>query len=552
MAIDTKVEVKVPKRSGFDKSHQNLLTTKVGTLTPLLVDEVIPNSVVDLDAAISASLPPLASDTFMRCDLKAEAFFVPHRILYGGYEDWLCGNQVYDAEAGEWKDVGLPTVTYPVGGTTSALTESNWKLFTGPGTLLDYLGVKIEKPASGVAHTYTVAVNPFPVLAYHKIYDDWYRNTKVQTPVFLRPTVANNSAGQPYAWFNSPFISIDTSSVSGARWDFSENGPDDSVALGELRQRNFGMDYFTTATPNPQDGVENKVHIDTQNDFSISALRAANSLQQFAERNNLAGNRMQDYVKAHFGGDLSSGVAQRSIYLGSASYSVYSKGISQTAEVASGATNNPFSSVGTQYGRGFASGNGKLIDHFVAAEPGVIMVLVSLVPKVTYATGKSRLMSRFRGGMDASQTDLADPLLQNIGNQPIFVSELYSAKANSASGSSGTSEVFGYTQRYAEWKTMQDEVHGLLRDGESLQSFALQRSFGSAPQIGTGFLQIPTNYLDQVAAVNGDISKYGCWIDSFLSYKVSMPLAEYSIPSLQDPAYEHGEDVKIDIRGSRL
>lgn len=66
----SKTTVKVQKRSGFDKSHQNLFTAKVGTLVPILVDELIPNSTVDLEAAISAQLPPLASDTFMRCKLK--------------------------------------------------------------------------------------------------------------------------------------------------------------------------------------------------------------------------------------------------------------------------------------------------------------------------------------------------------------------------------------------------------------------------------------------------------------------------------------------------
>lgn len=71
----SKVPVKVQKRSGFDKSFQNLFTSKVGTITPILVDELIPNTRVNLKAAISAALPPLASDTFMRCKLKYASFF---------------------------------------------------------------------------------------------------------------------------------------------------------------------------------------------------------------------------------------------------------------------------------------------------------------------------------------------------------------------------------------------------------------------------------------------------------------------------------------------
>ena len=85
----SKVPLKVQKKSGFDKSFQNLFTGKVGTIIPILTDELIPNSTVHLKAAITASLPPLASDTFMRCKLKYAAFFCPTRLLFKGYEKWL-------------------------------------------------------------------------------------------------------------------------------------------------------------------------------------------------------------------------------------------------------------------------------------------------------------------------------------------------------------------------------------------------------------------------------------------------------------------------------
>lgn len=82
-----KQTVMVPKKSGFDKSFQNLFTAKVGTIVPILTDELIPNTTVNLKCpAISAQLPPLASDTFMRCKLKYAAFFVPTRILVNRYK----------------------------------------------------------------------------------------------------------------------------------------------------------------------------------------------------------------------------------------------------------------------------------------------------------------------------------------------------------------------------------------------------------------------------------------------------------------------------------
>ena len=104
----TKVRLKVPKRSGFDKSFQNILTTKCGTLTPILVDELIPNTKVHLEDIITAKLPPLASDTYMRVNLKLEAFFVPTRLLYGGYEKWITGDKVKNLISNTTLDVKIP------------------------------------------------------------------------------------------------------------------------------------------------------------------------------------------------------------------------------------------------------------------------------------------------------------------------------------------------------------------------------------------------------------------------------------------------------------
>lgn len=193
--------------------------------------------------------------------------------------------------------------------------------------------------------------------------------------------------------------------------------------------------------------------------------------------------------------------------------------------------------------------------------------MVTLVPKVTYSTGIAKKLMRYTSN---SRSDMANPLLQGTGNQPIYTYELVSDIAFTDPNNLDRT-IFGFTERYADWKSKNDEVHGLLRenngttwivDGQNvsdtgglLQSFALQSSFDSSnltAQITSDFLQIPTSYLDQVAASNGSISRYGCWIDSYLDFKVSMPLARYSLPTLQDPATEHGDTVVLDRGGKRL
>ena len=108
-----KTPLNVPKLSGFDKSHQNLLTTKCGTITPILIDELIPGSKVNLKLALSASLPPLASDTFMRCSVKVRAFFVPFRLLAGSFESWFTDTEkkFYPINSTLVSDNGKETLT---------------------------------------------------------------------------------------------------------------------------------------------------------------------------------------------------------------------------------------------------------------------------------------------------------------------------------------------------------------------------------------------------------------------------------------------------------
>lgn len=547
--IYDKAVVKVQKKSGFDKSFQNLFTSKVGTITPILVDELIPNTTVNLKMAITTQLPPLASDTFMRVKQKYAAFFVPTRILMPGFENWLCGS-TNKAPSGEAVKIRVPMIN-----TTTA------KL--GVGTLADYLGFKMMQSQNS---NINVGINALPFLAYHKIYDDWFRNSLVQKPLFVDDVISGNV---DYRASNSNRVVPCEHSGDGFNYRIdavpgnsnptvdTKHSPlfADGVSILDLRQANFGTDLYTSCTPSPQNGEAQSVSFTTPAEgqdasFTISALRAANSIQQFLERNNLAGNRLVDYVKAQYGANLSDAIAQRPILIGSGSFDVYSKGVYQTAEADTSVVSdlvyqNPFRATpAARYGSAYVDGSDLVIKGFTAAEPGYLMIVTWLSPKVTYSTGIDPMLTRYMSSAN-SQSDMANPILQNVGNEPILARQLNSSQINSDA-------VFGYNDRYCNWKDKTDEVHGILRDQSTLKSFALQRTFDGVVKLGTDFLKIPTNYLDQVASVDGDISKFGYWSDTYFDYKVSMPLARYSIPSLQDPAYEHGSDVVVDRGGKQI
>ena len=550
-----KAPLAVPKLSGFDKSHQNLLTSKVGTITPILVDELIPGSRVNCKLALGASLPPLASDTYMRCSIKCEAFFVPTRLLTAGFEAWFTDEN--KDLVSSMSSAGVPTTSsqaaympvlmYPA---SAGGTAPSWATdVLTAGSLADYLGFR----TGAATELQTGAgISALPFLAYHRIYNDWYRNSLIQKECYLPQdvgaTYVKGAAVSPYIFLGaSDYVWATDADVALA----------DGVRITQLRQRNFGMDYFTTATPQPQQGSPMVVSFNTSGatgQFSIAALRAANSMQQFKERNNLLGNLYVEQLYGRYGVRPSDGIAQRSLYLGRGEFEVYSKGIYQasTADAASGdgsaVTNigmpNPFYSVGARYGSAYASGESFLVD-FEAKEPGYLFVMATLVPRVTYSTGIERYLRHYMGA--GSLSDMANPILQNVGPQPIYEYEL--------TGTAGSPlRIFGYTDRYADFKIKQDTLHGLFRDGQSLDAFALQRSFASnsLPSINSAFLQIPTDYMDQVTAVHQWISTYGYQMDTYFDYKVAMPLSKYSLPSLQDPAYEHGKTIVVNRGGSKL
>lgn len=534
---------RLPGLSGFNKSFKNLLSAQVGTLVPLMCDPVIPGTRVNLNDAFDLRLPPLASDTFMNMKFKQEAFFVPASSLYGGFNHWITKKKLQTHARGSsyqtFEEAGLPYIEL-----SADAFESQATAFAA-GSLADYLGFRGN---FNINADFMPKVNPFPFLAYHRVWDRYYRNSLIQNPIFSPGVSAPDEFGsQNLGVSNLPYIALGKSD-EGLRMGL-QLGQDnerwittlfnDDVDLFTLRQRNFGADYFTNATPTAQRGDPAAVNFSVdltsgEGSISIAAIRSLNALQLFRERNNMADDDIHSYNRAHYNVKHTGYGESVPQYLGNHVQDVYSRPVEQTAyaEYQSNPT-NPFSkSVGAEFGRAVCSGSGSLINGFEAPEYGYILVLGSLVPSVTYSTGVNRHLLDLVN--DGGVTDIPDALLQQVGPQEVFKYELYSGMLGA--GESGWDAGFGYQQRYAHYMTRLDECHGLFRDGQSLQSFALQRSFDASVALNGDFLQIPTDYLDQVAAVAGSIAQFGYWVDVYFDYKVSMPIAAYSIPSLENPA----------------
>lgn len=527
-SLFSKVPVEVPNRSGFKMDHENAWTGRCGTLYPIFTDYLLPGDKVSLGHSLEVNFVPFATTPYGRLNMKLEAFFVPYRLLYGGWQ-----RVVANFGANGSSQSNVPRAYTPVLVPLSPESLVN-------GSLADMLGLKSDRTASGY--------NIFPFLAYHRIYDDMYRDKRNQTPVFQYG--GNNSTSLS----NLPFYTITSNSLSSRKFTLNDN-LNDGLNLGSLRQRNFAKDYFVNATKGPQLGNPLSVSFkfdpsDTDGDgnvetgFTIAQLRQANALQQFAERNNLAGFDYESSIRANYGVSPASCQHCEVVFLGQQVVPVYTKGVMQTTPASADGnndtnnSNNPFgTTVGAKFGSSMAVDASSLIGSFEAREHGILMVLASLVPDRLYSTGTRRQL------LEYDYSDVPQPILAGVGDQEIKGIEL-------SSNPSSRGVTFGYAQRYAHYKFMNDEVHGEFR--KTLNSFILSDGFNSpTPQLTSQFLKIPDNYLNQIKAFSSDVAtNIDFWADSYFMYNKVSCLPAYSLPTLGDMKNTHTEF--IDNGGKRL
>ena len=549
------VPIDVPNRSGFDMSHDCHGTLTCGTLVPVLVDELLPQDSVSLGHLSNIEYPPFATNFRGRVDVHLEAFFVPNRILYGGWESLITHPTLYpiypEGTDAQCKSKHLPGIVVdavdanPSFGRPTSDQINHW---FGPGSLADWLGYKCYNIRGTSPSPLEIRIpNALPWLAYHKIYNDHYRYSKIMPELFYRPGLeapikSSNVPSVSRIFANPSVVPYSSDNGAGKVWlkysSYTDTDPfmmfPDGVGLLDLRQRTWFRDYFTTASPEPQAGQAASVSFDVVNNkgsFTIAELRAQNSLQMWLERQNICGYDYASQIKGNFGKYPSSTAFNKSIYLGRSVFNMYCKGVSQTSPLPSGpsASSNPFTTVGTRYGQGMSLESSSLVDSFTADEHGYLMVLMSIVPHANYGSGKERYLYR------SVMSDFAFPLLQGTGEQAIFDREL----AGEIGGDTAELNEFGYCDLYSEYKFKNDVIHGLLRDGCSLDSFALQRGFLQRQVISQDFLLIPKEYLDQVKASKTEVTGVDAWFTISWMYKKVSTLAPYSVPTLENPKNTH-------------
>lgn len=560
--IFSDIPVDIQNRSGFDMSHYNIGDGTTGTLIPVLCEELLPNDSVSLGFMDKVQLLPMATNFSGRIDMRFEAFFVPNRILWGGWQDFqtLPDNNPYQTPFVRPTVAPYFTNGSPISG---ADASQFFKSHFGPQSLFDYLGYGSSLAGWLGTDSQTLPVNSLsisalPFIAYQRIYDEWYRNPRITQPLFVRP----DSLGGSHV-YNLPWISSFTVALNSVGYDnvialeesFPYNSLSDGSSLATLRQRCWGDDYLTSCSLYPQANgsiTGNPISI-TGDSFTISDLRTANVLQRWAERRNIAGPRYADQLLATWGVMPSDAIIDRPIYLGSYSHGVYTSPIFNSNSVsgnvdgeADGQGSNPYSRLpASSAGQTDGVGQGSLVNNFHVTEHGFLMVIASLVPHAFYSTYKRSYLKRTK------VADFANPLLQGLGEQAV-TSDLPRGDNFGLLFTGKNATTWGYTPQYSDYKYHNDEVHGSRRDNNPNKYFSLQRSIfsGADDSLCTAFLEIPKDFLDQVSNVSTLTAGCSYMYDIYFSLKIVRTLSEYVIPTLGDLKDVHKE--RIPFRGRQI
>lgn len=508
------IQVRKPKTSTFDMSHDVKLGMKMGQLTPVSILECIPGDKWNIRTEVMLRMAPMVAPVMHNVTVTTHYFFVPNRLVWSNWEKFITDNN------------GKGNVPAPP--KMPSISAAN----AGSGSLADYLGLPIGKDIpSGT-------VSAIPFAAYQLVYNEYYRDQNLQGDIGK-----NGTADIPLT---------DGIQATGSHTD----------RLLVIRRRAWEHDYFTASLPFAQKGdavdvpitFDNNVpivlnrtaspgatvpigstpdayvqaqNLDGSNDFKLYAytdgqdsaegdltinnLRRAFRLQEWLEKMARGGSRYIEQVLVHFGVRSSDRRLDRPEYLGGNKQPVIISEVLQTS------SSDGVTPQGTMAGHGISASTGKNITYF-CEEHGYIIGIMSIMPKTAYQQGIPKHFLR------TNHLDYAWPTFAHIGEQEVLNKELYFDPTDSTNG--GDNGVFGYVPRYSEYRYQPSRVAGDFRT--TLNFWHLGRIFGTRPALNATFIECkPRN---DIFAVKTDIQNV--WGHCFHKIRVNRRLPKYGTPTL--------------------
>lgn len=543
------VLLKRPKRNKFDLSRVNKLTCEAGEIVPFFLEECLPDDSFKLATANRIRLAPQVLPLMHQIDVSMYWFFVPCRILWPNWEEFITGGKDGTSE---------PIIPYfNFGQGSSSVLKT-----AGVGLLSDYLGVPTNAVSATVGAIAANSFNVMPFAAYVKIYNDYFRdeNFTSEIPFELK---------DGYQSFNSGVADTDITSCIQSIYGGTASSP-----LARSWQRVYGgcflaswrKEYFTSALPNTQRGpivniplgdtapvvfgeagenisvynrsigtvnqtptVGEPIYdgslIGTQStgakrplladlsdatNTNIIELRRAFRIQEFLERMNAGGSRLTEMIYSMFGVKSPDARLQRAEFIGASHNPVLVDAIYQTS---ASQENSPLADFA---GKAISVGGQKPISYY-CKEHGYIMGLMVIRPRPEYQNITRR---HWLHGL-TGKFDYFWPILANIGDQEIQNRELYA-------GNGVSIRAFGYTPRYQEYRFAPSETHGEMQT--TLKYFHMNRIFNSPPVLNQQFMNcVPRT--DMFAVTDGEVSHH-YWCEILIGCQAKRPIPKFGTPML--------------------
>lgn len=495
-----------PSRSAFDLSHEVKLTCDMGQLIPVLCEEMVPGDTFKIGNSIIIRFQPLVAPIMHEINVYVHYFFVPYRLLWPDWEDFITGG--VDGEF----SAALPT--WDPGPSENDI-----------GTLWDYFGFPTDVNPVGAFPL------DFPRRAYNFIYNEYYRDeTLIDEVPLTNALVLNRCWEKDYFASALPWQQRGTapalpiSGLTSAVFDFTDPGAIGSVvqtpnvgALGIENPPSFVGDVTNGATvfSNPrlsnysgwtasaaglrlklgsqsEDYLNdsNTVDLSAATTFNVSDLRLVFQIQKWLERNARAGARYTEFLGAHFGVHPRDDRLQRPEYIGGSKSNVIVSEVLQTSST------DGTSPQGNQAGHAI-SGSATFAGSYTAQEFGLVMGIMSVMPRAAYQQGIDRQWLR------RTKYDFYFPEFANLSEQAIERAEIFASGVEAENKT-----IFGYQGRYDEMRVKRSRVAGLMRT--TLDYWHLGRQFVAAPELNENFLKcVPRKDIFAVQDEPGLIVNFG-------------------------------------------